>query len=401
MTPREQFILPLVLSLIAGTVQADVTIEEKIDVNAIGGFSFAAMTGKSVTSVSGDKGRSATDLQFKSKLMRAFGGQSGGTAQIVRLDEQKIYEVDLGSKQYSEMTFAEMRQATEQAMQQAEQAMQQSSGATPGAAMPVEEERCEWSEPKADVQRTGQKASFAGLAAEQSIVNVSRTCRDRQTGKACEIAFSAEQWLAPDAPGGAELQQFWMNYARSLGFDQTTARSMRANYQQLLRQYDSVWQDVATQLASLQGYPVKSVLSLRMGGSECTTDDGQPLSDSMLADATEAGLDAGMASAAGAAGSVAANEAAQQAGYGLGGAIAGSAAGAFAGKLASGIMGKMKQQRAEAQQPQPAAASSTPGWVTLFRIATETTSISSTAVPDSAYQVPAGFTKVTSPARGP
>jgi hypothetical protein len=402
MYARSQCLLLGVLAVASLSAGADVTIEERVDVGAIGGFSMAAMEGKSVTRVSGDKARTDSDMQFKSKFMRAFSGPPGGSAQIVRLDQQKIYEVDIGGKQYTEMSFAEMRQATQQAMQQAEQAMQQQSGAgAPGAAaMPVDEQRCEWSEPRTDVRRTGERATIAGVAAEQAVVSVARTCRDRETGKACDIMFDMEQWLAPDAPGGPELRQFWMNYARSLGFDETTARSMKARYQQLLGQYDSVWKDVAARAGELEGYPLKSVITLRMGGPECTTDDGQPLSDSMFGDATAAGLDAGTASAASAAGSIAAQEAAKQAGSGLGGSIAGSAAGAFTGKLASSLMEKMKKQKEQVAQPEPEAPASGPGSVTLFRIVTETTSISPSAVPADAFEVPAGFRKIANPALG-
>lgn len=392
-----------ILSLASLCARADVTIEEKVDVGAIGGFSMAAMEGKSVTRVSGDKARTDSEMQFKSKFMRAFSGPSGGSAQIVRLDQQKVYEVDIGGKQYTEMSFAEMRQATERAMQQADEAMQQQSAAGgPGAAaMPVDEQRCEWSEPRTDVRRTGERATIAGVAVEQAVVSVARTCRDRETGKACDIMFDMEQWLAPDAPGGPELRQFWMNYARGLGFDETTARSMRARYQQLLGQYDAVWKDVAARAGELEGYPLKSVIALRVGGPECTTEDGQPLSDSMIGDATAAGLDVGAASVASAAGSVAAQEAAKQVGYGLGGAVAGSAAGAFTGKLASGLMGKMKKQKEQAVQPEPEAApGGDAGSVTLFRIVTETTSISPSAVPADAFEVPAGFRKIAAPALG-
>jgi hypothetical protein len=387
-----------ILAVATSVVRADVTIDEKIDVSAIGGFSLAAMQGTNRTLISAERARTDSNLEFKSKLMRTFAGKSGGTAQIVRLDQDRIIDIDFAHKQYTEMTFAESRQATEAAIAKYEQSMkqQQQAGGPGGSALPVDEEQCDWSPPQVTAGKTGQSATIAGINAEEARVSMTRTCTDRKTGKACDMTFSIDQWLAKDSPGGVEARKFWENYARRLGYDETTAQSMKARYQQLFSQYESAWKEVAAKTQDFEGFPVKSILEMRIGGATCTTDDGEPISDSLLADATEAGLDAGASTVAGAAGSVAAQKAAEEAGYGVGGSVAGSAAGAFAGKLASGLFGKKKKKPAAEPAVQPATAKA-PGSVTLFRVLTETTSIGTGTVPVSEFEVPAGLKKVTNP----
>src|SRR5215208_6299097 len=126
--------------------QADITLEERLSVEGAGLMRMANMAGTTKTTIAGDRSRIESDLQMQSRLVRMVArGVGGPTADIVRLDEGKVYQLDLKKKQYTESTFAEMRTKLEAAQQQAQQAGGQT---TP---TPLDESECEWSEPKAEV----------------------------------------------------------------------------------------------------------------------------------------------------------------------------------------------------------------------------------------------------------
>ena len=123
------FLVPFALAAIAA--RADVVIEETMNTDGVAGFSMLAMQGTTTRSLSADKSRTDSNLQFKSKLLNTFAGKSGPTSQIVRLDKGLMWEVQPKDKTYTERTFADARAAMEKAMQQMEAASQQAQAQQP------------------------------------------------------------------------------------------------------------------------------------------------------------------------------------------------------------------------------------------------------------------------------
>jgi hypothetical protein len=392
-------VIPLVLA--SASVSADVVIEETIDIDGLGGLSMLGMQGKTTTSLTADRSRIDSDMKFKSKLMNRFAGKSGDSSQIIRLDQGLVYDVLHADKQYTEMSFEQMRAATQQAVQQMEAAAEAQQASQPQQ-LPVSAEECQWSPPVVEARQTGERATIAGFDTGRAIVTLKQTCTDAKTGKACDMVWGIDQWLASSAPGAEESKAFALNYARQLGLDAASMRAMQARMQQAFSQYKGSWTEVMAKAGEFQGYPLKSTVQMSMGGPQCTTESGtQVAADPTFADAVDAGMMAGASSAAGQVASAAGQAAAQQVGGDVAGAVAGSAAGAFASKLGSSLLGKMKkkkeqpeEQTASAAAPGAAAAGST-GMIRLFRVTTETTAIRSGPVAATTFEVPAGYTKVT------
>lgn len=336
---------------------ADVMVEQKFNVDAAGALSLAAMQGKTVTWIAADKSRSDNDLEFKSRLMRTFAGGVGKGASIVRLDEERIINLDYKKKRYDEITFAEMRSQTEEAMRRMEQSSASAEGES-ATNLPVSEENCEWSEPVIESNESGERQQIAGLEAERRVITATQTCRDPETQKACDVIWTMEQWLAPEAPGGEEVVSFYKGYAEKLGFDQLAAQTGAPSLMRLFGQYRQGWEEIEQESGDWQGYPLKSAMYLSVGGAECTTTDGQPISNE----------------------NVFGNAAAEGVGSAAGGAIGGA--------LAKGLFKKFGKKKEPA--PQAAAA---PGSVQLFRVETETTRIEAESVPVDKFEVPAGFTR--------
>jgi hypothetical protein len=388
--------------LVGVSVRADVVIEETLDIDGAAGFSLLGMQGKTTTSLTPDKSRMDSDVRFKSKLMNTFAGKgAGNTSQIIRLDQGVVYDVAHADKQYTEMSFEQMRAATQQAMQQMEQAAQAQASAQPQQ-LPVSAEECQWSEPVVEAKQTGERATIAGFDTGRAVVTVKQTCTDAKTGKACDMVWGIDQWLAATAPGTEESKAFALNYARQLGLDAASMEAMQGRMQQAFSQYKSSWTEAMAKAGEFQGYPLKTTMQMSMGGAQCTTDSGtQVAADPAFADAVDAGFQAGANAAVGQVAASAGQAAAQQVGGDVGGAVAGSAAGAFASKLGSSLLNKMKKKKEEPPAEQAAGAqagaapAANPGMIRLFRVTTETTAIRSGAVPATTFDVPAGYTKVT------
>ncbi len=357
------------LVLLAGqpVAFADVTVEQTLDVTAPGALSLAAMEGKFRTSIAGGKSRTDNDLRFKSGLMQRFGGDAGQSTDIVRLDDGVIYHVNHKERQYQATTFDAVKAQTEQAVEQLEQSGEGGDAGAPGGQtdLPVSEDQCEWSETTVDVNRSGERRRIAGIEAEQTRVTATRTCRDRETGKACDLTWSMENWLAPDVPGSAETIEFWQAYASKLGYGDLPGNPGMPGMAALFSQYEAGWDEIEQNADELEGYPLRTVMALDIGGDECTTSSGEPLSaDAVFGDAVQ-------------------DAAAESVGETVGGSMGGA--------LAKGLLGAFGKKK---EQPESAPAdSAATGSVTLFKVVTETTSIDTAAVPDAQFAVPEGYTE--------
>jgi hypothetical protein len=346
---------------------ADVTVEQKLRVDAAGALSMAAMEGTTVTAIVARNARTDNDLKFKSALVRTFAGGAGKTSSIIRLDEERIIDLDHKKKRYTDTTFAEMRAQTQEAMQQmAEASATTSPGEPGGTALPVTEENCEWSEPVLKVTRSGEQKEIAGLAAQQSAITATQTCRDPETGKACDLIWTLEQWLAPEAPGGEEMRAFWTGYAQKLGFDELAGQPGMPAMTQLFSQYRQGWEEIEEQMGGLAGYPVKTVMHLDIGGDECTTPEGQPISNQTV-------FGEAVAEAAGGAAAE---------------SVGGAAGGVIGGAIAKGLFKTFgKKKKAE----EVAVAEPVTGTVQLFRVESETTRIATDAVSADRFEIPGGY----------
>lgn len=371
-------------------VFADVTLQQDITVSASGMMSMMGSSGTATTMISGDRGRTENQMESTSSLMRKF-AKNVNTATIVLLDDEKMLNLEPEKKQYSEMTFEELRAQMEKGMAEAEEVAEQGG-------LPVSEDECQWSEPELDVKDTGEKQKFAGIKAKQTIITVTQTCTVPDSEKSCEMIWNLEYWNARRMPGGDEAMSFQQGMARAMGGEE--ALGMAQVYTRgLLAMFNKGWEDVLKESGKMKGYPVKTVMSLAMGGEFCTTGAGQPIAlDDVWGSAADASMDAAASSAAGHAGGAVASKTAESVGSGVGGSVAGSAIGAASREIVGGMFNKFRKKK-DKQQAEPAAqpANAASGSVTIFEITSELTAVDDKNVSDSQFVVPAGWKKVSSP----
>jgi hypothetical protein len=379
----------VVTVLAAGSAAADITMKQHMEIQAGGAMSMMNSASTITISLAGDKSRSETVMEAKSGMMGRF-MKNLNTTSITRLDKELIWSLVPDEKQYSELTFEQMRAQIEQSMEQLK-SMQESGYST----LPVSDDNCEWSPPVMNVDKTGEDARFAGVKADQHIISVHQTCTDPTTGKACEVTWSMENWMAKRMPGDDELLAFQKTVAEKMGADELMSQAQGMSGA-LLAMFADGWGDALDEAGDLKGYPVKTVMQLEMGGENCTTPSGQTMAmDDVWGNAANSGLNAAAGSAAYHTGSAIGAGVADAAGNSVGGSIAGAAIGAASREVVSGMFNKFRKKKKEPEPPtaEEAGAAS----VALFRIVSELTSVSDDSVPGSQFEVPAGWEKIKAP----
>jgi hypothetical protein len=341
--------------LVSAAAQADVTMQEQMSLSGAGMMKMANMSGTTTTTISGDRARTESNMQFESGLMRTFARGAGGPhVEIVRLDKDTIYSLDPKKKTYTETTFADMKAKMQQAMDAMNKGQASQAQATSG----VDEEQCEWSEPKSEVKRTGERALIAGFQAEHVTVSATQSCTDKKTGQVCDFGLALDQWIAPDFQASSEAQAYQRAYAEKLGLGSASSRDFAERAQQSFARYKGLWGELGKRMATLdlKGYAVKSGFSLGVGGPQCQSTQQQQAQG---------------------------NEQ-QQAPTSIGGALGGALGGMF---------GKKKKEQEAAQQQAAPPPTMAGGLMPLMSMGTELISINRDAVAPTTFEVPGDYKK--------
>jgi hypothetical protein len=347
-----------ILTLTAGIARADITLERTMAVEGVGAMAFGNMSGTTKTTISGDKSRTDSDVKMQSKIVRFLARNAmGPSADIVRLDQDKIYHLNINKKEYTETTFEQMR---EQMKKMSDQMASTEEKKQPSA---VDESKCEWLPPKADVKKSGEKAQFAGYDAERLTITAVQPCKDKETGSICEVALVLDEWLSTGFAEGAEAQRYYKAYAAKMGLDASTSQDISQKAQSLFSRYKGIWSEIATKMQGVKGYPVKTSFTLALGGPQCKNSNAQQ---------AQSGTDNSSTS-----------DSSNPAGL----------AGAVAGKL-GGLFHKKKDD-APAAQPGPTTtpAAVPPGDVALMTVSSQLVSVSTNGASADVFTVPADFKK--------
>ena len=349
---RSRTLLALVPVVCISAAHGDVTMEQRLRVEGTGLMKMINMSGQTVTTISGDRARTDSDIKMESRLMRMFGG-SGPTAEIVRLDEEKLYQLDLKRKRYTETTFAEQQAAMQQSIEQMREAQESQQQGAAG----VDESSCEWSEATANVDRSGEAETIAGYRAERMTVTASQSCADPKTGQVCSFNLILDQWLAPEFEAGDEVVEYFQSYAEKVGLDVPQSADFAQRLESMFGGYEGIWSEIAQKMEETEGYPLRSTVSLAMGGPQCQS-------------AEEA-------------------QSAERSSPGIGEAVGGALGGAI-----GGFFGRKRDAQAEAKA-EPVAETNDAmlpdGTIRLMSISSELVSVSDDEVDSSVFEVPEGF----------
>lgn len=180
-------------------------------------FQFAGMFGKVVNLFGGKSARegvtSTVAIKGNRKLTR-----TDTTGQIIDLDEEKIYDIDLKKKSYKVTTFAELRREMEEAQKKAAEDARKAQREEGGGASqsPSSNEAPQEVEVDFDVKNTGQTKTISGFNTRQAIMTVTV----REKGKTLEqgggLVMTTDMWLAPRIAALNEIGEFDAKYFQKL-----------------------------------------------------------------------------------------------------------------------------------------------------------------------------------------
>ena len=288
------------------------------------------------------------------------------STEITDLDKETITTIDHRKKQYTIVTFEQMRQQVEEAQKKAQQQQAKQSP-------PPQKSAGEASPPppkmnfKVNVRNTAATKKVAGLDSKESILSMALEGTDQQSGQKGSLAITNDMWMAPEIPGYSEVRDFNKRFALKMGmvFGDVFKPSMAA------MQPGSAegMAEMVKEMSKLKGVPVMQVM--RMGA----TANGEPLPA-----ASEAPLPGSNGPVMPSAGDVAKQ----------------SAASAISSRLGFGGFGKKKKDPAQdkpAEQSQ-SGQTATATQSVLMESSTQLTSFSSDPVDPSQFKVPAGYTLV-------
>ena len=347
------FVSATLLTLTAGVADADVTMKEHLAVEGQGIMAMANMSGTTTMSISGKRARTDNDLQMESRLVRMFARGVGSNTEIVRLDEDKVFELNNAKRTYTESSLTERRAQMEKAMEQAKQ-QQEKQPAPTG----MDESECEWSDPTAEVNRTGQKATIAGFAAEQVTLVTKQSCKNRKTGAVCDVALYLDEWVAPGFDAGEEVRSYQVAYAQQMGL-MNGGREVTERAEALFGRYKSAWAKVVDKMRDIKGYPVKTSFAMGFGGPQCQDANHQQTADS--------------------------------------GSSTAESPGGLAGQIAGSLFKRKKKPEETAAPTTPATPlpAAMNGMIVPLKVTSELLSVSKDSVGTDAFAPPAAYKKVT------
>jgi hypothetical protein len=286
--------------------------------------------------------------------------------EIIDLDKETITTIDHKKKQYTVMTFEQMKQQMEEAMKKAKEQQAKSKPAQPQASDTPPPKMTF----KVNVRNTAATRNVAGLDTKESILAMQMEATDQKSGQTGSLAITNDMWMAPEIPGYDEVRDFNKRFAVKMGtvfgdtFKPTIAAMQPGSTEGMA--------EMAKEMSKLKGVPVMQVM--RMG----STTNGQPLPA-----ASEAPLPASNEPATPSAGDVAKQ----------------SASSAITSKLGGfGGFGGFGKKKKDQDQPPPDQSKSgqaaAPTQSVLMESSTQMTGFSSAAINSSQFSVPAGYSQV-------
>lgn len=341
------------IGLIGTALAGDLTIKSTIENKGMVGM--LDMAGTSQTIISGDMMREETTIRMTGKTMKALGGgKPRETVKITRLDKELFWDVNPKEKEYTELTFADLRKQME--------------GLAPEG-KDVDEADSIQARTDIQIERTGKKQMIAGYSAEEVIMVVTIEGRDPETGKTNEFKVTMDMWLSKEVPGLAEYTSFHKRLAEKLGlFGGNEAIT------QAFARLGADQKQLAEKMKDIDGFPLM------------TTMDALPMSDSMV----QAMKQAEKQQAEAAEESKEKEEADETPAIDPSSATKEDAQ-AAAGKALKGLFGKKKKDKKSDEAKVGEGRSDSPR--SLFHIVTTVTEVSSAPATGASFEVPEGYQK--------
>jgi hypothetical protein len=185
------------------------------------------------------------------------------STEIIDLDAETITTIDTLKRQYTVVTFEQMKQQIAAAAAKMKEQQQKNEAKTSEQPSTTDVKF------QIHVRNTEQAKEVSGLSTKESILTMNMDATDKSSGQTGSLAITNDMWLAPEIPGYDEVKEFYRKFAVKMGtvFNSAINPAMLAQYQGA----GKGMADMAEEMSKLKGTPVLQVMRMGM------TTDGKPL----------------------------------------------------------------------------------------------------------------------------
>ena len=212
---------------------------------------------------------------IKGNRMATLGKENSS---IIDLDKETITEINISKKNYSVVTFAQMRQAMDDAIAkaQAQQPKKQEKSA-PNSSVDAKF--------KVSAKATGKTKTVQTLTAKEMVITMDLEGTDKDTGQSGSLTVIDDAWMAT-VPGYEQVKAFRQKMAQKLAreFQPELSRMAMSDPRMMQGMAES-----AKELSKVSGVPVETVMKMGSGITADTTDSSSQKGPSVR-DAITSGL---------------------------------------------------------------------------------------------------------------
>jgi hypothetical protein len=247
------------VALASGTpLRADVQTQQKTHVQ------FAGALGRMVNMFGGKAAKEGIVQTIAVKGNRMM-TTNDKTAELIDLAEEKVYNIDLDSKSYKVVTFAEMRQKMQEAQAKAKEHMDAAKEKQEKPAEPQQKMAIDVS-----THETGQKKTINGFDCKQVITTVTMHDEAKTLEQGGGMVMTSDSWMTSPIPAMKEVAAFRKRYFEKLaGMDPQAAAEQMAQALAIYPQLKDVMGRARVEGAKVDGTPISTVATIdTVQGSE-------------------------------------------------------------------------------------------------------------------------------------
>lgn len=364
----------------SAALQADVSYVQTVTIKAGGPMSSYSSEIKVLNQISANRSRREV---LPADEMAA--DLSVAQVTLIDLGKDATIELNADTNSYREVGLDVLQRDLANIRQRVDEA-------TGGQALPFAVESCEWSPAKFRNTKTKERERIGGIRAARHILSMEQVCEDPDTGARCDLKWTMEPWVASRVPDHEEVQVFYQELADRLQMDYLVPQMPGAS-QLLVGLFPNRWETLLDEMEEIKGYPVRTVMSLKVGGKACINADGVAVAeDDLWSDVGSAAYNEAIDRSGNEAGRAVGSATRDAMGDSVGGAIGSSAVGAATGELVGGIAGMFRKDKPKNTRAR--ATAKPPSEITLYRITAEISDWSRGDVAEERFTVPPGWTRL-------
>ncbi|MFN7915301.1 MAG: hypothetical protein U0Q55_08170 [Vicinamibacterales bacterium] len=247
---RTALVLAAALALVSTqAIRADVRSDEKTRVQLGGAL------GKMMNFFGGRSAREGVTQTVALKGNRLM-TTNENTGEIVDLSEEKVYSLDMKKKQYTVVTFAEMRRKMEEERRKAEEEAKKQPAETADPAR--QDPNAKQMEVDFEIKNTGEKKDINGFSTSQSLMIITVREKGKTLQQGGGMVMTADMWMTPSIPAMKEVADFHMKYAQQLYGPMVAGASPQdmASAMAMYPMMKPAMEKMATEGKKLQGTPI-------------------------------------------------------------------------------------------------------------------------------------------------